>query len=173
MADIPLKAPLVNNETEEYEEPIRPHQDGLAARGFYPQDPSIETAPDSAVGVERDALNNLWLRDGYGSATLTTLRAGSGSQASDVDFLLENEPPSPTNLYANTRAGGRVVRETWTNRGTDMLIKSIDYTRVAGKVATEVRKVFGPDGVTVRGQLTVEYSRIGGKVAAATETRDI
>jgi hypothetical protein len=171
MADPLIRIPLSNNEEDEYEEPINVHRDGLAARGFYPQQ-QLDSAPhDSSVGIERDALDNLWLKDGFGSASLTSLR--TSAQQDDTDFLLENEPPSPTNLYANVRVGGRVVRETWTNRGTDMLIKSIDYTRVAGKVATEVRKVFGPDGVTVRGQITIEYSRIGGKIAAATDTRDI
>jgi hypothetical protein len=171
MADLPVRVPVSNNETEEYEEPINVHRDGLIARGFYPQQTLDGAVHDDIVGIERDALDNLWLKDNFGSATLTTLR--TAAQQDDTDFLLENEPPSPTNLYANVRVGGRVVRETWTNRGTDMLIKSIDYTRVAGKVVTEVRKVFGLDGVTVRGQITIEYSRIGGKIAAATDTRDI
>ena len=48
-----LVRPLKNNETDEYEEPIDHAVDGLAARGFYPQQAGTL---DEAIGVERGTM---------------------------------------------------------------------------------------------------------------------
>lgn len=166
-----IRVPLSNNETEEYEESINVHSDGLAAAGFYVQ-PALTDAPhDDVVGIERRNEDHLFLKDAFGAVDLCDLRRAT--KGGNLDFLLENDLPSPSNLYANERVGGRVVRETWKHTETTALLKSIDYSRVAGKVVGEVRKVFDIDGVTVLAQLTVSYNREGGKVVGATVTRDI
>ncbi len=56
-----LKIPLINNEVEQYEEPIAPRTDSLAAAGFYIQPSS--GALDTLVGVERGANGHLFLKD--------------------------------------------------------------------------------------------------------------
>ena len=91
------------------------------------------------------------------------------------DFLLAcNDPVNVTNNYAATYTGPRLTRETWTNAATGKLIKSIDYTyNIFGQLTQEVRKVYGPDGVTVIGQITIAYTYTGSTLTSYTETRNI
>jgi hypothetical protein len=157
--------------TEGYEQPIGTHEDGIAAAGFFAQDATPGTH-DMLVGIERDASNNLVLKDAVtGSKTLAELIGGSG--VNTYDFLLDCEPDAVNNLYALTRTGGKVSGESWTNTATSKLVKTIDYARVGGLVSSETRKVYGPDGVSVVAQLTVTYARTGGRVSGATYTRDV
>jgi hypothetical protein len=170
MAATNLVIPEVDS-AEGYEEPINVHTDGLGAAGFFPQHPTIDPH-DLSVGIERDALNNLVLKDSVtGSKTLAQLTGSSG--VSTYDFLLDCEPPSVGTVYAVVRTAGKVSSESWINVATSHYVKTIDYTRVGGLVSSEVRKVFAPDGVTVVAQLTVVYTRTGGRVTGADYTRDI
>lgn len=88
----------------------------------------------------------------------------------DIDFLLENEPPEPDNNYTIIRTAGQVSREEW-RRLDATLIKSIDYTRMGGQVTAEDRRVFDVDGLTLLGRLTVTYTRTGGQVTGAARVR--
>lgn len=158
-----------NSSTGQYEEPIDPNADELAAFGFYPQNAS---SYDTAAGVYRDASGNLVLVDAAnGSKTLTQVLAG-GSGATQLDFLLENEPPAPNNNYAVTRSSGLVSQETWTRAGGN-LYKSIDYTRAGGVVANEVRKIFDTNGTTILAQMTITYTRTSGILTSATRVRNV
>jgi hypothetical protein len=171
MADLIIRVPLSNNDAEEYEEPINVHREAIAAAAFYIQPSTEGDDHDAVVGIERRNEDHLWLKDAFGSIDLCDLRRGN--QGNNIDFLLDNEPPTPDNFYANERVSGKVVRETWSHTESLYLLKSIDYTRVGGKVTQEVRKVFGPDGTTVLGQLTLSYNRTGGRIVGATVDRNI
>ncbi len=63
MADLPVRAPLYNNEEEEYEQPINVHTDAVGAAAFYIQ-PSTDEH-DTTVGIERDSQKHLWLKDNF------------------------------------------------------------------------------------------------------------
>ena len=71
-----------------------------------------------------------------------------------------------------TRALGQVSKEEW-KRNNGTYIKTIDYTYAVGKLATEVRKVFAADGLTVVAQVTWTYIYGGGLLTGATMTRDV
>lgn len=88
-----------------------------------------------------------------------------------VDWLLECEPPRPTNDYALTRVSGKVTYEEWRRTSDASLIKTIDYTYVSGKVSVEDRKTYADDGVTVTGRLTITYTYAGSLVVSATRVR--
>lgn len=90
----------------------------------------------------------------------------------DNDFLLENEPPTPTNNYSNTQTGSKVTQEKW-ERGDTTKIKTIDYTYSGSRISQEVRKVYATDGSTILAQLTVVYSFTGAALTSATRTRDV
>jgi len=161
-----LVIPEKNDEDGQFEEPIDVHADGLAANGFYPQN---ATSNDMAAGMERDSSGNLILKDSIsGSKALSALISSD-----PYNFLLDCEPDSVGVTYSITRSSGLVTKETWTNTSTSKDIKTIDYTRSSGLLATEVVKVFDSDGTTVVAQKTVTYSRSGSLVSGATITRDV
>lgn len=95
------------------------------------------------------------------------------SSLSNVDFLLENEPPTPNNVYEPVRTGQTVTQEIWKRTADFTLIKSIDYTYSLGKVSTSVHKVFSSDGVTVVGQFTRNYIYTGNQISKVSGSRDI
>lgn len=73
MADLPVRAPLYNNEEEEYEQPINVHKDAIGAAAFYIQ-PSTEADPhDALVGIERDSQRHLWLKDYFSRVEICVL----------------------------------------------------------------------------------------------------
>jgi len=155
MASFP---PLRNVDGQEFEQPIDKNTEGLVAKGFYPQNSSSN---DEAAGIERDA-------NGY----LILIGKGPANQKL-VDWLLSNEPHHTNITYIITRSSGVVTKEEWKTTSGSVLLKSIDYTRSSGLLATEVVKVFAPDGTTVVAQQTTTYSRSGGNVTGATTVRDV
>jgi hypothetical protein len=99
---------------------------------------------------------------------------GANDATPNGDHLLNAEPSSLGNSYANVKSGNRVTSETWTTTATSLATKSIAYTYTGSRVTTEVRKVFSAaDGVTVIAQMTLNYSYTGSSVTSATVTRDI
>lgn len=88
------------------------------------------------------------------------------------DFLLENEPPAPSNNYSNTFVGNHVTQEVWKRLDTTN-IKTIDYTYVGNRCTVEVRKVYASDGVTINAQLTITYTYVGNKMTSDTRVRNI
>jgi hypothetical protein len=95
----------------------------------------------------------------------------SGGSTSNIDFLLENDPPAPANNYDFVKTSGQVTQERW-KRVDTTLIKSIDYTYSIGKVSTEVRKVFASDGTTIIGKTTRTWTYPSGQAQYAL-TRDV
>ena len=83
-----------------------------------------------------------------------------------LDFLLENDPPSPATVYSYTVAGGQVTQEKWL-RGDTSKLKTIDYTYSGGKVATEDRKVYATNGTLVLAQKTGIYTWLSGQASIA------
>jgi hypothetical protein len=86
---------------------------------------------------------------------------------------LDGDPMAPSATYANTLIDGRVSQERWTRTIDATLLKSADYTYANGRVATEVRKVFAADGVTIVGQVTITYGYSGSAVTSETIVRDV
>lgn len=95
------------------------------------------------------------------------------SSLTGIDFLLENEPPTPNNVYEPIRSGQTVTQERWKRTADFTLIKSIDYTYSSGKVSTSVHKVFADDGATVVGQFTRNYIYTGNQISKVSGTRDV
>lgn len=62
-----------------------------------------------------------------------------------VDFLLDNDPTAQGWTYQATRTGPNITNESWFYTGPTLL-KSIDYTYTAGRVTTEVRKIYNGNG---------------------------
>lgn len=88
----------------------------------------------------------------------------------DYDFILMNDPASPTVSYTATYTGQNLTNETWTNLAS-ALIKTIDYTYTLGMAVTEVRKAYDPTGaVAAQVSFSYNYSGIG---PFSTMTRDI
>ncbi len=98
---------------------------------------------------------------------------GAISGSIDFDFLLESEPPKPSNIYTNTISSGKVVQEKWNEIGSNHLIKTIDYTYSGSTVVTEVRKVYDAPGTTVLAQITKNYVVSNNTIISITTTRDI
>lgn len=88
------------------------------------------------------------------------------------DFLLVVEPPAPDNDYTVTRTGSTVSQEKWSRLDTTK-IKTIDYSYISGKVATEVRKVYATDGITITAQATLTYAYGMGLLNSYAWSRDI
>jgi hypothetical protein len=155
--------------SEGYEQEIDIQADGLGAAGFYPQHPSAG-APDLAAGVERDALDNLVLKDPLaGSKTLTQLLASTGITAADHKTLLQlihfiDEGP------AEGFASGATKTVTGTVFPTQILWRRADSTKLVeqnitwtGSKATTIEwKVYGTDGTTVLATVTdtISYSGV-------------
>lgn len=89
------------------------------------------------------------------------------------DFLLEVDPPAPTNDYSNTVVGGKVTVETWKRNFDSSNLKTIDYTYSGILLSQEVRKVYAANGITITAQLTIVYTYSGSRVVSATVTRNI
>ena len=76
---MPLIEPLKDT-TEGYEEPVDSEVDGLAARGFFPQNGAT---PNEDAGVEKDGSGHLTFKDAItGTKTLAQL-AASGTGVSE------------------------------------------------------------------------------------------
>jgi hypothetical protein len=131
--------------------------DGLGSAGFYPQN---SPTMDMLAGVERDAASNLLFKDPVSSRKL-------------VDLLLETDPDSAATTYAVTYTTGKVTQEKWTDTGSGLKIKTIDYTYSGGQISTEVRKVYAANGSTVVAQVTVTYAYSGSHISGSTATRDV
>lgn len=105
------------------------------------------------------------------TTTATVLQNAFGSI--DLNHALVATPSDRAITFAATRTSGQVSRETWTYTATSLLLKSIDYTRVAGLVTSFVTKIFAADGTTIIAQTTDTIARTGGVVTSGTTVRDI
>lgn len=90
----------------------------------------------------------------------------------EIDFWLENDPPSPGAALAITRTAGLVTQLDWTRTGGN-LMKQIQLTRTAGAVTQQVIKVFDFDGTTVLGQITETWTRGGSEVTSISRVRNV
>ena len=155
---MPLVRPLKNAEGGEYEEPVNPVDDGVAAKGFYPQNSS---SIDENAGIERDGSGYMQFKDPKSYTTKM------------VDWLLANEPNQSGITYELTRTGDLVDAERWEFTSSGLAIKTIDYTRTSGLLSQEVVKVYGSDGTTIVAQVTITYSRSGGVLTGSTRVRNV
>ena len=153
-----LVRPLKNAEGGEYEEPVDPEDDGLVARGFYPQN---SAGLNENSGIEKHPDGFLQFKD---EKSYTTKM---------VDWLLANEPNQEGITYELTRTGELVDQERWEFTSSGLAIKTIDYTRASGLLSQEVVKVYGSDGTTVVAQVTITYARSGGVLTGSTRVRNV
>jgi hypothetical protein len=105
------------------------------------------------------------------TTTATVLQNAFGSI--DLNHALVAPPSDRAITFAATRTSGQVSRETWTYTTTSLLLKSIDYTRVAGLVTSFVTKIFAADGTTIIAQTTDTIARTGGVVTSGTTVRNV
>ena len=92
--------------------------------------------------------------------------------ASEYDFLLDNEPMSPSTTYTVTWNGAYVSNEAWYVAGPTLL-KNIAYTFVGGYVTQEIRQIFYSDGITVVAQSTIIYTYSGNMLSSSSYVRNI
>lgn len=69
--------------------------------------------------------------------------------------------------------GNQVTKETLVDDVTGLTLSTNDYVFSGAHVVTEVCKVFGKDGVTIRGQVTRTYTYSGEHVQNVVTVRDI
>lgn len=153
---------------EGYEQEIDIQADGIGAAGFYPQHPSAGT-PDLAAGVERDASDNLVLKDPLaGSHTLSSLlTGGSGITEYQHKVLLQlihfiDEGPAEGFATGATKTVTGTVfpsQVLWKRANATKLVeKNITWT---GPVPTTIQwKMYDTDGATVLATVTdtISYS---------------
>jgi hypothetical protein len=156
-------------ELDQFPTEVDHHEDYVDARGLSVQN---LLSDDDIVRIDRDASNNLVFRDPIaGVQRLIDLLNGGST---NYDVLLVCEPSADDTTYEITRTAGKVTRESWTWTDTNVLLKTIAYTRAGGWLTSEVRKIYGPDGITVVAQLTVAYNRTPcHRITGAAYTRDI
>jgi hypothetical protein len=157
-------AVIVNSASFDVVQAIPNSTGGLATFKFPPGASQVGYNP---AGTSLTATNL------QAAVTQLALSAGPSSSLSNVDFLLENEPPTPNNVYEPTRSGLTVTQEKWKRTADFTVIKIIDYTYSQGKVSTSVNKVFATDGTTVVGQFTRNYIYTGNQITKISGTRDL
>ena len=164
---MPLIEPLKDT-TEGYEEPVDSEVDGLAARGFFPQNGAT---PNEDAGVEKDGSGHLTFKDAItGTKTLAQL-AASGTGVSEethktllqlVHFLDEG-PGEGFASGATKEVTGTVFPtvELWKRADATALVRKT--TTWTGAVPTTIEwKVYDVDGTTVLATITdtIAYSGI-------------
>lgn len=134
------------------------------------------TSAKFALGVTEDNDEDVFVdRDGSGKVRMADKQHAVPVPLVDLVGLLETDPSTPGNAYANTIVGGKVTQERWTRTVGGTLIKVIDYTYVVGtsRVSTEVRKVYDVNGTTIIAQVTMTYTYTGSQVTGVSTVRDV
>ena len=103
-----------------------------------------------------------------GAGIVNGLDIGTGSD----DWLLDNDPVEPSNIYMPTYTGPQLSAEAWL-RDDFTLIKKINYSFTGPFLTQEVRQVFDSQGIDVTAQLTIDYTYTGPTLTSYTATRDI
>jgi hypothetical protein len=104
---------------------------------------------------------------------LAAANGASGTGVSNIDFLLESDPPTPGTTDSITYSSGLVTNETWVNTSNSHTVKVISYTYSSGLVATESRKVYDSAGTTIVGQVDITYVYSGSTLTGSTIVRTI
>lgn len=161
---------------EGYEQVIDLHADGVGAAGFYPQ---INTTSDLLVGLERDASNNLLLKDPVaGPHTLSSLlTGGSGITEAQHKALLQlihfiDEGPAEgfTTGATKTVIGGVFPSSiVWKRADVTKLVEQ-NITWSAAKPITIEWKMYAADGATVLATITDTLSYSGAFETGRTRT---
>lgn len=87
--------------------------------------------------------------------------------------LLSNSPTIPGTTYTNTYTAGNITNETWKRTSNSTNIRTADYTYSAGRLSTEVVRVYAANGVTVIAQTTRTLSYTAGALSGEVMTRDV
>jgi len=156
------------DENDEFPTSLDPQEDHVECAGIVLDDPGLI---DESTVIWRD-INDMRFKDtnNPGGYTLTQLALNTSDL---INLYLECEPPTPSTDYSNTYTGNRVDQEQWKRHSDGSLLKQIDYTYTGVRVTQEVRKVFAADGITVLGQLTIDYVYTGQKLTGETITRNV
>jgi hypothetical protein len=170
---MPLVSPLKNNEAEEYEEPIDPQVDSLAAQGFFPQ---WQNSFDTNAGIARDVNGNLVLKDQVaGSKTLSQLMGvGGGIDPTQHDLL----PSLAHDILATTfdevtYSGSLIAQITcWTSSAKTQKVQEILLSYSASLLSQIVTKRYDAAGVLAQ-QVTEVLTYSMAKVASIARTRNL
>lgn len=112
----------------------------------------------------------------FNSAQKTFLQNAGITIGLDVgdsdDWLLDNDPVEPSNIYTASYSGAQISQESWTRQDTT-LIKQISYTFTGAFLTQEVRQIFDTTGVNIIAQLTINYFYTGATLTSYTATRNI
>jgi len=156
------------DEDDEFPTSLNPEEDHVECAGIVLDDPGLV---DESTVIWRD-INDMKLKDtnNPGGYTLTQLALNTSDL---INLYLIGEPPTPSVNYTNTYTGNRVDQEQWKRNSDNSLLKQIDYTYTGGRVTKEVRKVYAADGITVLGQITIDYAYTGQHLTGETITRDV
>lgn len=92
--------------------------------------------------------------------------------SSSDDWLLDNDPVAPNNIYAATYSGPQIQQEAW-SRQNATLIKQINYTFTGAFLTQEVRTIYDTTGLNITGQLTIVYTYTGATLTSYTATRNV
>lgn len=152
---------------EGYEVPLDPSADGLAAKGFYPQN----GAENENVGIERDGSGNLVLKDGNaGTKTLTQIVAGASGITEETHkallhlaHFLEEGPGEGFASGSTKTVTGTVfpTQELWRRADNTKLVeRNMTWTGV--NLTTDEWKIYAANGTTVLATVTdtIAYSGI-------------
>lgn len=133
----------------------------------------VRKAYDTSTGavVAQITITYAYLGSILQSSTLIR-NVGSSSNAA-IDLLLESDPVSASISYAATYGVGGMSDELWSFTGSGLAIKSVHYVYSSGLLSSEIRKVFGANGTTIVGQLTINYAYSSNLLTSITQTRDV
>lgn len=127
-----------------------------------------------------DALNNDKINVSQCDSSIAGGSGGSGGytpppggDASYYDFLLDNEPDHAAANYSVAYTGNLVTNETWTDTGTGLHLKTVDYSYTSNLLTSEVRKVYASDGITIVAETTITYGYTGGQITSSTNVRNV
>lgn len=162
-----LVGPLKDT-NEGYEEPIDPEVDGLAARGFYPQNGA---SPDEAAGIEKDGAGNLIFKDAVtGPKTLAQITAAASGVSEEAHKALLQLIHFVDEGPAEGFATGATKTTTGTVFPTEELWRRADNTAIvrktitwSGVAPTTIEwRVYAADGTTVLATVidTLTYSGV-------------
>ena len=156
---------------EGYTEEIDVATDGLDAAGFYPQTGS---PGDMLVGIDRDAGNNLVLKDPVaGAKTLASLGGGLTENQHEALNTLDHDIAQTSYMELTRNGAGKVSTITiWTSPAKTIKVRESIFTRDgSGRVIQDTTTQYDSTGA-FKNSLTTIFTRDGsGKVVSSSLTK--